>query len=33
VSVDNIVTRYQAALSAPPPGRPAQPSVRMLANR
>jgi NADH-quinone oxidoreductase subunit M len=31
-SVDNVVTRYQSALSAPP-AQPAPPAVRMLANR
>ncbi|HEX2115155.1 MAG TPA: NADH-quinone oxidoreductase subunit M [Alphaproteobacteria bacterium] len=33
VSVDNIVTRYQSALSTPPPEQPAPAAVRMLATR
>jgi NADH-quinone oxidoreductase subunit M len=32
-SVDNVVTRYQSALSAPPPAKPDEPGVRMLATR
>jgi NADH-quinone oxidoreductase subunit M len=32
-SVDNVVTRYQSALSMPPPAKPAEPGVRMLATR
>ena len=32
-SVDNIVTRYQSARSAPPPAHPSEPGLRLLAKQ